>query len=85
MCFFEEKWVITGNARPSICFKYVDDPLTKYGSNDSINFTIEIEKSTKFPSSTLKIRTLTTPTPYRDASMSSFNGSISYQYLPHRE
>ena len=44
---FEEKWVITGNARSSICFKYVDDPFTKFGSND--NFTIEIEKSTKFP------------------------------------
>ena len=35
MCYFEEKWVMTGNPRPSICLRYVDDTITMFDSKDS--------------------------------------------------
>ena len=34
MCHFEEKWVLSNNTRPSICFRYVDDTFTLF---DNIN------------------------------------------------
>ena len=32
MCYFEEKWVMTRNALPSIWFRYVDDTFTMFHS-----------------------------------------------------
>ena len=35
MCYFEEKWVMTGNARLSIWFRYVDDTFTTLETMDT--------------------------------------------------
>lgn len=35
LCYFEGKWVITGNARPSILFRYVHDSFTMFDSKDT--------------------------------------------------
>ena len=34
LCCFEGKWVINGNARPSILFRYVHDSFTMFDSKD---------------------------------------------------
>ena len=35
MCYFEEKWVMTKNALPSIWFRYVDDIFAMLESKDA--------------------------------------------------
>ena len=35
MCYFEEKWVMTKNALPSIWFRYVDDIFAMLDSKDA--------------------------------------------------
>ena len=63
MCYFEEKWVMTGNIHPSIWFRYVDDTFTVFDSritanqflqylnsrHKNIKFTIEFEENNEIP------------------------------------
>ena len=35
ICYFEEKWVMTKNALPSIWFRYVDDIFAMLDSKDA--------------------------------------------------
>ena len=33
----EEKWVLSNNTRPSVCFRYVDNALTLFDDNNAVN------------------------------------------------
>ena len=63
MCHFEEKWVLNSNARPSACFRYVDDTFTLFDNKNTatrflhylnnchanIKFTGEFEENSTIP------------------------------------
>ena len=62
MCHFEEKWVLNSYARPSACFRYVDDTFTFDNKNTAtrflhylnnchanIKFTVEFEENSTIP------------------------------------
>jgi len=63
MCYFEEKWVLNNNTRPSIWFRYVDDTVTLFDSKNkatqflhflnnchtNIKFTVEFKENSTIP------------------------------------